>query len=555
MTNSFSRAKDRLISTLGNAENKVTVLRGNWGAGKTKLWQDAEKLMHTNARPIYISIFGAKTINDLKLRIIQAAYLKDRTKTEKIVSSIGNAISGISQRFLGINASEAAMLWIPELVSKRLIVIDDLERKHKSLDIDEVLGLIDEYSEGHDTQFLLLLNSDKLGDSKGMWDVMHEKVIDAEIVLNPSADESFDVAANGFDLRHLSLIRNANSLLNINNIRIIRNILGAIKKIENMGDLGDVPPERWIPSTVLLTAIHYQAIENPPTIEFIQDFNSISRSLDGAGREEGVNELEWSRTLKGLGISFADDYELVVHDYLKSGEMDMRRLGDVISQYRRDALNHSTQTKLEDFFDALFWDTTKSNADLLLQAGELLPFVNVMSAPDVSNIARSIEVSLGDRNLANKFIDAWIASVETRPEFQSIDEHSFRIPRSVWHPRVIDCLTKVRNKQHPPLSLTAAIFRVIETSSWGQREWTAFERSTAAEYELVLARLSGKRLRLFVAKHFDWIRDGAPDTFSAEATENFIEASRRICQYSPNSRLAFVLKGTFSADKREDLLN
>jgi hypothetical protein len=555
MTDTFTRVSDSLLSAIGSKDNKVTVLRGNWGTGKTYLWEYTEKkLISTNPKPIYISIFGAKSINDLKLRILQAAYLKDKIRTEKLVANVGNAISGVLQRFFGFNATEAALLWVPELVSKRLVVIDDVERKHKSLEIDEVLGLIDEYSQGHETQFLLLLNSDKLADSKALWEVMHEKVIDAEIVLNPSALEAFDAVATGIDLKYLPVIRNAISVLKINNIRVIKRILSTIQKLSTLCSLDDAPPQRWVPSTVLLTAMQYRAIDNPPTIEFIRDFNSVSRSLTGSSQQEGDKDLDWSRMLNNLGIAFSDDYEILVHDYLQSGEIDTRRLDNVVAQYRRDALNQTARAQYDNFFEALFWDTTASKDDLLAQARGLLPTVNVISPPEVSNIALSIEESLGAKDLADEFIDAWIASIETRPEFQNVDERDFRIPRSVWHPRIIECLTQLRNKQHPPLSLTEAIFRIVETSSWGQREWTAFERSTAAEYELVLARLSGDPLRRFVAKHFDWIRDGAPDAFTAEATENFIEACRRICQHHHKSRLAFVLKGTFTAERREELL-
>lgn len=554
MTDTFTRARDSLISALSNTDNKVTVLKGNWGSGKTYLWERVEAKFSNDSRPIYVSIFGAKTINDLKLRIIQSAYLKDKERTEKLAKNVGNVLTGLAQRFLGFNATEAALLWLPNLISNRLIIIDDVERKHKLLEIDEILGLLDEYSEGHGTKFLILLNTDKLADATDLWNAMHEKVIDAEIVLNPSAEESFDVAAEGSSLKYLSNIRAAIAVLNINNIRVIKKIINTVRKLSKSSGLDDAPPERWIPSTVLLTAIHYRTVENPPTIEFIQEFSSISRSLAGAEEQEGDNERAWSRMLNRLGINFADDFEVFVYDYLQSGIIDSSRLDKIVAGYARDLENILARNLYDDYFESLFWDTTVSKEDLLEKARVLLNTVNVMSPADVSNIARSIEESLGDKTLANKFIDAWIAEVETRPEFQNMDERDFKIPRSIWHPKIIDCLTQIRDKQHPPLSLIEAISRILETSSWGLREWTAFERSTAAQYEYELEKLTGEPLRRFVAKHIIWIENGPPDEFAKGAMENFVEACARICTYNSKSRLAFVIKTTFAAEKIEDML-
>lgn len=72
---------------------------------------------------------------------------------------------------------EIALLAVPAILRKRVIVIDDIERKHAALSIDEVMGFIDEFTQVYGSRILLILNSDQL-DDKAMWDKLREKVID-----------------------------------------------------------------------------------------------------------------------------------------------------------------------------------------------------------------------------------------------------------------------------------------------------------------------------------------------------------------------------------------
>ena len=61
------------------------------------------------------------------------------------------------------------------------IVIDDIERKHAKLGIDEVLGFIDDYSKQFRVKFVLVLNDDQFstdGDQAKLWATIREKVID-----------------------------------------------------------------------------------------------------------------------------------------------------------------------------------------------------------------------------------------------------------------------------------------------------------------------------------------------------------------------------------------
>ena len=268
MTNAHSQVEKNLLELIRSDEHRVISLKGKWGTGKTYLWQSIEKKLRssstTDKHPIYVSIFGAKTIDDLKMRILQNACLKSSQSVQKALQSGGSFMSKVFQKYTGFSAMDAALVWLPQITSERLVVIDDVERKHSQLDIDELLGFVDEYSESHQTRFLILLNSDQLGENERLWKVLHEKVIDAELVLSPSPTDCLEVASKDITPCHVDITRTSINILGITNIRVINRILKSISYIASKSELGATSPSRWIPSTVLLSASHLHAISNAP---------------------------------------------------------------------------------------------------------------------------------------------------------------------------------------------------------------------------------------------------------------------------------------------------
>ena len=100
MANTYTRVKSSLIALLQDQDNKVIALTGRWGTGKTYLWRSVADEMfgktETSKQPIYVSLFGVKTITDLKLRILQNAY----SKNAQAVKGVLNAGGGILKDFI-----------------------------------------------------------------------------------------------------------------------------------------------------------------------------------------------------------------------------------------------------------------------------------------------------------------------------------------------------------------------------------------------------------------------------------------------------------------------
>ncbi|HQN64666.1 MAG TPA: hypothetical protein PLR90_03655 [Methylophilus sp.] len=548
MTDSFSQVRKSLIALINDVENKVIALKGKWGTGKTFLWDSVKKDLFSGEKKerqaVYVSLFGAKTIDELKLRIIKNAYLKDNLIIEKITKT-GGGFAKSAAKFFGIDFSpkETLLIWLSSFTNGKLIVIDDIERKHKSLDIDELLGFLDEYSETHNTRFLVLLNTDKLQDQK-MWVTLHEKVIDAELVLNPSPSEAFKIVANKGCFNHLAEVEAALAILNVNNIRVIERVLKLVKQISSIVPEDGVHSSRWIPSTVLLAASQYHAVENPPPVSYILSFNSYAFFSKKEG-EFSSEEIAWNSMLNKLGISYPDEYEDILVNFFNTGLLDSDRLKSLFIKYKSESGREALKQKLNDFYDDVHWTPQKNKSELVDIANELYKDVNSFNHVDISFIVDELE-NLGEIELSRSFLNSWLDSVDKRPEYQSIGERGYEYSRQKIHPKVISKLNEMRDKQHPPLNVTEAIERIVKNSGWGDREKHALGNSTVADYENALRTNSNDILRLFVREHLDWLKkDTYYDDNFKNGAYNFLNATINICSNEPNSRLAEILKENF----------
>ena len=491
MTNIFSQVKESLVALLKDADYKVITLKGKWGTGKTYLWHSVRKDLsenHSKMVPIYVSLFGAKSINELKLRILQNAYLKDTANVKKILGTIGSGIKGVLNKFTGVSAEDSLLVWLPNITDDRLIVIDDIERKHKSLDIDELLGFLDEYSETHNTRFLLLLNTDKLLDHE-MWATLHEKVIDAELVLNPSPSEAFEIATINKNSLHLAEVKAALAILNVNNIRVIKRVLKLVEHISSLVLEDGVPNSRWVPSTVLLAASHYHAVENPPPTSYILSFN-IYTSFAKKEEKATEEELAWDSTLSDLGINYPEEYEEILVSFFTTGLLDSERLKSLFLKYKDEGLRGTIEQKIRAFYDAIYWDPNKSQPELIEMAEDLFNDVGRFNPSEITHVVSQIE-KLGNVVLAKKFLDSWIVSADSRPEFQSLGEIVFETRYENIHPDVVAKLNEMRDEQHPPLTVMEAVQRIIKNSGWGEPERIALQNSTVEIYEKTLKNSSG----------------------------------------------------------------
>ena len=185
---SMATTKAQLERLLTDGDSKVIALSGRWGTGKTHMWEELCNAAQDDVvrKSLSVSLFGAASIADLKLRLVQKAvpYLSEDGLRKDVLTAgwrLAQKVAPFVHPTLPL-AAQLAEFAVPTLLRRKFIVIDDIERKREALSTDEVLGFIDDFVQNYGCRFLLILNSDKLSDAAA-WERYREKVIDEELRL------------------------------------------------------------------------------------------------------------------------------------------------------------------------------------------------------------------------------------------------------------------------------------------------------------------------------------------------------------------------------------
>jgi KAP family P-loop domain len=163
---------------------KRILIDGTWGIGKTKYVSDFKK---DKRHVSYVSLFGKKDVDS----IIQEIYFQIIEKAplgifKKVYRVLREKFKNITFRYKGFTISVPLIEDLHKSLNKELgskgtyiIIFDDLERKHHSLKINEVLGLLDSLSKIENIKTVLIADTDQLkGKDKTTFIDYKEKSID-----------------------------------------------------------------------------------------------------------------------------------------------------------------------------------------------------------------------------------------------------------------------------------------------------------------------------------------------------------------------------------------
>lgn len=547
--------KKNLLTFLADTENKVVALSGNWGTGKSHLWREIQSNSKDNKirNSLYASLFGLTDINQLKVKLLQDAipFTGEKSelwkKTTAIVKSTKDALKSIHRGFSAID--DLAQLAIPSLLKDKFIVLDDIERKHNKLSIDEILGFIDDYTQNHNARFLLILNSDQLKD-KESWETFREKVIDHEIHLRTTTEESIEVAENLSPTKYSKHILNASKICRITNIRIIRKIIKIANKIlDNHGDLSEDILSRVLPSTVLLSAIHYRAIPDGPTFDFVLSQGTSFREFlnsENEPHEEAERKSKWKQMLNELGILISDEYEEVVINFLKSGLIEEEAVSKIITRYKNETERLKTLKQLENFYTDLKWNHKVSAAQLLEYAKSISCKIHHLDARNFTYFHDDVKELQNGEELANEMMERWIEEFKKLPN-EAKSRSNFN--QSI-HPRIKEEIDLQENSEITNHSIFDAIKHIIDHSGWSNRQEMVMKRATVSDFENTIKNLSPQDLQIFLPRMMEFARQSKSYAqHFGKAPDNFLTACKNIAEADPYSRLTLILERVFSETK------
>lgn len=567
---SLEKTKKQLIELLGNTDNKVIALSGKWGSGKTHLWNEVkgESKDEKVKKALYVSLFGLSSIEQVKRKLMEGALPEAAVgggKLEVVKNIFKSGVTAAAAHYKALAAiNDLNLLLIaPVALRKRVIVIDDIERKHVKLGIDEVLGFIDEYSKEFDARFVLVLNDDQLpsaGEQEKLWATFREKVIDQEIRLSTSPEEAFSIAIKLWASNYRAALKRAVLACGLTNIRIIGKVIKAANQILAKRDLSDSVQARAVPSIVLFAAIHYRGLEDGPDFQFAlnvadPDWTGYARDKNVEPTAQEKRDDRWRMLMGELGINGCDDFEKVLVEFLESGLVEGEEVQSIIDRYVADAQAMEARENVRAFIKKARWDHRANEADMVADAAAF-PGIAAQLEPYVATELYGVLGELaGGQVLGDQVIQAWIAAFQARGGPAPDDDNPFNNP---LHPDIRAAFDAAVAHEQAQATVVQACNHIIENSGWGTLQEVAMKRATAADFESAIRNMDIEHLPRFMRRMSQMrLQKGTYDSHFGQATDRFMEACRAIAndQSPASARLSKLINRLFRGTALEAELN
>jgi hypothetical protein len=553
---SLQETKANLLELLGDADNKVIALSGKWGTGKTHLWGEVMEASQdeTVKGAIYVSLFGLSGIDQVKSKLIESvapgaeAHPKIWEAAKQAVSSGIKVLQGFHSGFAALSDLNLLLL-APMMLREKVVVIDDIERKHEKLGNDEILGFIDEYTQRHKARFVLVLNSDQLA-KREMWDTLREKVIDQELKLLTTPEEAFGIAVGLFPSVHSEAIKRASITCGLTNIRIIGKVIKAANRILGDRALEDALLARVVPSIVLFSAIHYKGLEDGPDFQFAfsvgspRDWGDFVNDNNKEPTEEEKRRAKWRLLMNELGIHGCDEFEVLVVEFLESGLFDDSKVLSIIDRYVSEKQNVDARNKCNQFLFKLFWDHHLNEAQLLELASEIPAISGLLDPYMVTELDTELAKIPEGAKIGQAIVDEWIAVFKSKNLDRINDDNLFNRP---LHAAIVAEFAAINNQSQARTTVLDACMHVIENSGWGTMQEVAMKSATASDFESAIRNMDIDKLKRFMRRMIDMrLQRQTFDPHFGTATDRFVEACRRISNDKTCSRLAGLIERLFA---------
>ena len=567
----LARTKDNLVESLADSTNRVIALSGKWGTGKTHLWTEVQKVSSNEAvkKAVTVSLFGASSVADLKLKIAQKL-LPKLSEGGAVAESIKNGFSGVKNVLKSLHSGfsaldELALIVTPLLLKGRFIVIDDIERKQEKLSIDEILGFIDDCVQNLDCRILLILNSDQLMD-KNIWELFREKVIDQELRLETSPDEAFNIAVKLTPTIFEAEIGKAVATCRLINIRIIRKVIKVANRLlANRGNLSRGVVARVVPSIALLSAIHYKGLDDGPDFAFVLKIEStflavMSKELNKKEENETLQAKareRWQLLLAELGIHGADEFEALVVDFLKSGLIDTAAVGKIIDRYVAEGQVLEARERAHIFSDRVTWHPKITDHQLLEELRAMVPNAGLFDMATATSLHYQASTLIDGAQVGEELVQEWVAAFRAKHSLgqePNLDTDLNFLIRPL-HAAIEAEVRAVQARQQSTASILEVCRRVAQNCSWGTREESLMKSITAESYEAVIVAASGRELRLLLLQSMNFVKNRTMyERHFGTGVQAFEDACRLIFAREPESRLGRLLRTLFAGAGMESRL-
>ena len=331
---------NELLRFLRSSTPEVVCIRGNWGVGKTYLWNDLIEKNKTDIalkKYAYVSLFGVQTLDDLKYSIFEHTIKASeigiepnldtlKSNTDFVVTKVGKTLlSTILQSAPWTKGAAGSIQALSFLsVSERLICIDDLERRGKNLRIIDILGLVSFLRERRNCKVVLILNDEELSpEDRTALEKYQEKVIDVSLLFAPNETDCVDIALRD-RAGATKLLAERAVMLGISNIRVIKKIERLVLQVEPM--LAGLHQQVLVQAVQTLTLFGWLHFGRSDEHDALLDYILKGRAVEKGDEENAGHKKEWDDLLDRYRFGDFDDLDSTLLDGIKNGFFDDEKL-------------------------------------------------------------------------------------------------------------------------------------------------------------------------------------------------------------------------------------
>lgn len=556
---SLQETKSHALQLLADPEIRVLAISGKWGTGKSHLWQNIQETSDDEAikSALNASLFGLTNVDQIKKKLIEAAIPAAEAhptwleSAKRLASSSINVLESFHKGFGAIN--DLSLLIAPAILRNKLIVLDDVERKHEKLGIEEVLGFINQCTQQYGSRFLLILNSDQLAD-RSEWDILREKVIDQELRLLTSPDEAFEIARTLVSSPYSDSISTVCKKCGLTNIRILQRIIRTTNRILGERSLSDAILSRTIPSIVMLSAVSFKGIEDGPDLKFVLLANTPADFADRIARqksepdEESNRRAKWRLLLQEVGIGRCDEFDRLVVDFLESGQFDTSKVTPIIERFIRESDKTEARLRADDLLTKIFWNHRLTEEELIDEARRLVPISSLIDGYTLTNVVNALTPLAGGAAVGQELIDAYLVALRERSSTEDLlDDDGFRGP---LHDDIKQEFNKLKASKRANTTVFDACIYIKRHSGWNTTQELVMRAATIQDFELTIRSLEIEDLRPFLIQMLDMrISRQTYDPHFGSAIDHFVEACRLITHDPSAKRLGLLLHALFDDAK------
>ncbi|HDX8813932.1 P-loop NTPase fold protein [Klebsiella variicola] len=437
------------------SDDKVAVLKGEWGVGKTHFWKRyySKKNKAKEIQQIayaYVSLFGVNSINEIKKEIYQntvpinellyreTVYSKSEILAGKLLSSLPRLLKynkitkllfkyiGFDFNFYGIKSSDLSSSLEYSFVNRYLICFDDLERRGKSLDLKDFMGFIDNLARDKHCKLILIFNENNLkdNDEERLFNEYREKVVDVDIMYNPGVADNVKRVFHSND-QNFSHILSAASELQIKNIRILNKIKKILYTYDHLLNFSRKEVRReFVYRVILLAYVFYSGVKGVLYRDF---FNRIqSRAMIDSYSKKDENSSAVKDFISKLHLEFVSAENLFDYDidfFLKNGFIPFNStVEDGIKSRNSDFDDIELNDKIEQIW-SIFRDSFALNQDYVIQKLKELLDENLPRIPlgRIDNIFLLLDnLGVNCDNYANRYVDELVKNNKLISEYQRL---------------------------------------------------------------------------------------------------------------------------------------